>query len=422
MAAPRTFRYHVYDDPAFNGLPPLSPAPINVIRFSGAGVDSRQMYSLVRDMNEVRRIGVSKGIADAAVIKNGDSSGGRAIPALKIGNGSGHKVLIVGCHHAREWISVEMAYYIAEYLVNTYTPNPVTPEQKRIKHLIMNRQIWFIPMANPDGHVHSVTSDRNWRPSRALKTVPAGSTVRYDGVTVRWHAGSYRGVDINRNYATANWGAETQGTTKAPPVTLAQQDNSVWCGLGHSNSPDGEPESKAIDALVRADQFRGTITFHSYGEQWLWPGPLSTGSGNAYVDWIGNGLVSIMGSVGHGYTYTGGPIPYLTSGDMADFVFERVPGRPVYTPEVRPTSALGDPDPPAGTGFSFLPESEMAPCFVENLAATLGLINCAGQDSAAAAQPLNANTGSPPQRCQFVRHCWEVFRNWQPYVSGRDIP
>jgi carboxypeptidase T len=379
------------------------------------------MYSLVRDMDEVLRIGAGKGIAARVTV--GNSSGGRAIPALSVGKGTSHKVLIVGCHHAREWISVEMAYYIAEYLVNAYTDTPRTLEQKRIKHLLLNRQITFVPMLNPDGHVHTVTSNRNWRPSRALKSVPAGSTVRYNGMRVSWPAGSYRGVDINRNYAVSNWGTETEGTTKAPPVTLAQQENSVWCGLGHSNQPSGEPESHAIDVMVRAPQpFRGTITFHSYGEQWLWPGPLRKGSGDPYVDWVGKGLVDIMSSVGHGYSWTGGPTPYLTAGDMADFVFEQIKGRPAYTPEVRPTKALGDPDPPAGIGFSFLPESEIEPCFVENLAATLGLINCAGHDAAASAQGLSTATGSPPQRCQFVKHCWEVFRNWRPYIPGKDIP
>src|SRR5260370_16630095 len=93
-----------------------------------------------------------------------------------------------------------MAYYIAEYLVNTYTDAPRTPEQKRIKHLLLNRQIWFIPVANPDGHIYTVTRDRNWRPSRALKTVSAGSTVRYDGVPVRWSPGTYPAADINPNH------------------------------------------------------------------------------------------------------------------------------------------------------------------------------------------------------------------------------
>ena len=421
MPPSRSFRYHVYDDLVFDGQPALSAQPVNVIRFDRVNTDSRQMYSLVRDMNELRRIGVAKGIVDAAVTQNGTSSGGRSIPAIKIGNGTGHRMLVVGCHHAREWIAAEMAYYIAEYLVNTYTNTPQTPEQKRIKHLLMNRQIWFIPIANPDGHIFTMTGNRNWRPTRAVKTVSAGSTTLADGSVRTWLAGLYRGVDMNRNYGTANWGTETPATTNEPPSPALAED-SVWCGLGPSSGALGEPESRAIDALISpAPGFRGVITFHSYGEQWLWAGPRATGSGSAFVDWIGNGLVSVMGSVGHAYAYTGGPTPYLTSGDMADFAAEHAAGRPVFTPEVRPTRVLGDPNPPVGIGFSFLPESEIEPCFVENLAATLGLINCAGHNSEVATQSLSTATGYPPQRCQFVKHCWEVFRNWRPYVVGKDI-
>jgi hypothetical protein len=94
---------------------------------------------------------------------------------------------------------------------------------------------------------------------------------------------------------------------------------------------------------------------------------------------------------------------------MIDFVYQSVPAwRPAFTPEVRPS----DPPPTAGWEFSGLPESQIEDCFKENLGATLTVINCAGHDAKASIQSLNTATGLPPQRCQFVRHCWEVFRNW----------
>jgi len=99
---------------------------------------------------------------------------------------------------------------------------------------------------------------------------------------------------------------------------------------------------------------------------------------------------------------------------MADFTYQTAPGwRPAYTPEVRPKTDPPVNDPQAWD-FSGLPESQIEPCFRENLAATLAVINCAGHNAASGSVPLAATTGDPPQRCQLVRNCWEVFRNWTP--------
>src|SRR5205085_4902462 len=95
------------------------------------------------------------------------------------------------------------------YLVSFYTDAPKNDKEKRIKHLLLNRQIWFVPMVNPDGHNETINSDRGWRTNNASHVLPAGSVVRGSG-PVSWPAGTYIGVDINRNYAT---------TTTAPTGT-----------------------------------------------------------------------------------------------------------------------------------------------------------------------------------------------------------
>jgi carboxypeptidase T len=425
---PRPFRYHVWDDSAFNGLPALAPASIPVIPIGGGARVPRLMYSLKRDLIEMRRIGVQKGIVDGSWLKAGDSAGGRELWGIKVGTGSSHKVVVVGCHHAREWISLEMAYYIAEYLINTHPGSnaPANDKEKRIKHLLLNRQIWFVPLVNPDGHAITITTDRGWRQNNASHTVPAGSVARPAGV-VSWPAGTYTGVDINRNYATTAsgtpgghgtflaWGTETflggsVRTSRDPRDSAVLQQ--VWCGP----SAGSENETSAIQTLVQGA--RAAISFHSSGCQWLWPGPLSAPhrSDSAYVDWVGDGTVAIMGTAGAGarsYTYTGGPVPYPTSGDMADFTYQATGFRPSYTPELRPNTDPPVSDPPAWD-FSGLPEAQIEPCFRENLAATLAVINCAGHNAQSTTVPLTTTTGAPPQRCQYVLKCWEVFRNWTP--------
>ena len=57
-------------------------------------------------------------------------------------------ILIIGCHHARELISVEVPLYYANYLVENYGTNA------DVTNLVDNREIRIIPMLNPDGHVY----------------------------------------------------------------------------------------------------------------------------------------------------------------------------------------------------------------------------------------------------------------------------
>src|SRR3712207_567680 len=61
----------------------------------------------------------------------------RPIWALRIGErrGSEHKLLFMGCHHAREWVSVEVAYLLAEHLVKKCGPTTVRgwPAEGRVR-------------------------------------------------------------------------------------------------------------------------------------------------------------------------------------------------------------------------------------------------------------------------------------------------
>jgi carboxypeptidase T len=317
--------------------------------------------------------------------------------------------LFTGCHHAREWISVEIPYLVAEYLIQTYRDPPTNPVEKRIKHLLLNRQIWFVPLVNPDGHNHSMTVDRRWRANRRSHTVPGGTIVRSaaNGGPVTFPAGTFTGVDINRNYATSNWGTETfhNGFTKTSRDPRDSGANSIWCGLSGS----GENESALIDALVQANRFRSSITYHNFGELLLFP---DSALADVYSQWVGGGMNQLIAASGHSYTYQSGSALYPTTGDLMEFSYEKVPGRPTFTPEVRPEDAQTPW--PGGTGFSGLPDTEIEPTFRENLGAALALINCAGHNVAAAPQSTTVATGLPPTKAQMVRHCWEVFRGWTP--------
>lgn len=405
---PRPFLYHVHHRAAFNPLPDWASRTITIPRLGAAGTETKTVYSLKKDMDKLRADGVAKGIVDAGVIDVGTSTNGRKLWALKVGTGSSHKVLFTGCHHSREWVSVEIPYLVAEYLIQQYTATPSTPKEKRIKHLLSNRQIWFVPMVNPDGHEFTMTANRMWRANRKSHVVAAGTIPRpaANGGPVSFLAGTYTGVDINRNYASSDWGTETfhPPPDATVPATSRNPDdageNSIWCGL----APSGEAESRAIDALIRAQGFRASITYHSYSQLLLFP---DAAAANPYVQWVGRGMRDLINAHGNPYTYQAGAALYPTTGDLMDFSYEQAVGRPTYTPELRPAAS-------GPWAFSGLPESEIEPTFRENLGAALALINCAGHNAAAANKRAGFTSARPASMCQVVRHCWEVFRGWTP--------
>ena len=91
-----------------------------------------------------------------------------------------------------------------------------------------------------------------------------------------------------------------------------------------------------------------------------------------------------------------------------EFAFEQSPGRPTFTPELRP--AEGAPD---AHIFSGLPENQIEPCFKENLGAALAIINCAGRDRAPSNRTNTTITGNLVDIAVRM-NCWEVFKGWQP--------
>ncbi len=402
----RPFRYHVHHRNAFDSLPDWANLIVTVPKNSGKGSELKVVYSLKKDMDKLRTIGASKGIVDSSVVDVGKSTQGKKLWALKVGLGSSHKVLFTGCHHAREWISVELPYLVAEYLIEKYTSTPTTDQEKRIKHLLHNRQIWFVPMVNPDGHDFTVTSNRMWRPNRKSYKMSKGKINRSaaNGGPVKYKAKTYTGVDLNRNYATSDWGTETffHGSVRTSRNPADSGANSIWCGLAAS----GEVESKAIDTLFQAQSFRASITYHNFSQLLLYP---DAAASDSYVQWVGKGMRDLINSNGNPYTYQSGSALYPTTGDLMDFSYEKSPNRPTYTPELRPKDSA-----PRSHFFSGLPESEIGPCFKENLAAALALINCAGHNSPASNKNANTTSAMPASKFQVVRNCWEVFNGWKP--------
>ena len=142
-------------------------------------------------------------------------------------------VLIMGANHAREWISVEVPMETLKQYLEGYGTDP------RLTELVNGREVWFVPMANPDGITYSMNKSRYWRKNR------------------RNNNNRDYGVDMNRNYGY-KWGN-------------VGASNSFSSDTYHGPNAWSEPETQAIKMLAEREHFQGSASFHSYSELILYP-------------------------------------------------------------------------------------------------------------------------------------------------------
>ena len=240
------------------------------------------------------------------------------------------ELLFVGGHHAREWISVDVPFLLAKYLLKNYATD------NRIKNLVDNGEIWIVPMLNPDGHQYTVTTDRLWRKNR-----------RNNG------DGSY-GVDLNRNYGYQWGGPGSSGDTYSETY--------------RGTEAFSEPETQILRELMASHHFKSMISYHSFSQLVLYPWGYTSAAApdKALMQQMANTIASdILAVHGKRYTAEQSATLYLASGDATDWLYGTTTV-PSFTIELRPTSS--------NPGFQ-LPESEIQPTFEENLPAALYLID-----------------------------------------------
>ena len=151
---------------------------------------------------------------------------GQEIIALKVTknattetDGSRPAVLYSAAQHAREWITPEMNRRLLHYFVNSYGSNP------EIKQIVNTTELWFVPVANPDGYDYTFTKgNRLWR--KNLRDNDG------DGVIT-----GADGVDPNRNFPT-KWGYDNEGSSPVDRQRDLSRDRArVGAGdAGHSTA------------------------------------------------------------------------------------------------------------------------------------------------------------------------------------------
>jgi carboxypeptidase T len=400
--------YHVLHHDKLEGKAPFAAAELSV-KAIGDGFEKMSMQSLRNDLAELRRLGADKGIVDAGVTKIGESHFKRDILAIKIGHGAKHKVFVNGCHHAREWISIEVPFLLAKYLVENYEKDPTDPKKKRIKHLLENREVWIVPMCNPDGHAFTISDDRDWRSSRQThvlddQEIQAFPLVGGPARKIKIAAGQYTGVDNNRNYPHPDWGKETfhSGTSGARTTSRDPLDGNVWCGPFAAS----EIETKLLADLHDKEKFRGFLTCHNFSQLLLYP-DTDAADADRYLQAVGRGMSRLIDEHGNPYEY-GRPrvVNYSLTGGAREYQYHVMPGRPAFTIEFRP--GRGD----VNHAFSRLPVAQIEPTFAETLGATLALVNCAGFDAVAGKAKLKLGAADPV--AQVVRNGISPFVGWVP--------
>ncbi|MFK4837211.1 M14 family zinc carboxypeptidase [Microbacterium sp. ZW T2_14] len=161
----------------------------------------------------------------------------------KVAEGKRPTTVFLAAQHAREWITPEMVRRLLDEVLASYGSDP------KITDLVRNTEMWFIPVANPDGYdftfeVAPTPDDpgtRLWR-----KNLRDNNE---DGVL---DGGD--GVDLNRNSPT-RWGYDNEGSSPNP-ISLTYR----------GPAPGSEPESQALYDLFAKITPEFFINYHSAAE------------------------------------------------------------------------------------------------------------------------------------------------------------
>ncbi|MBI3871556.1 MAG: immune inhibitor A [candidate division Zixibacteria bacterium] len=225
----------------------------------------------------------------------GQTGEGRDLWVMKLSDNPGvdedePEVFFTGLHHAREPISYEVLLETLRRMTDQYGIDP------HITQLVNEREIYFLPVVNPDGCIYNELTNPNgfgmWRKNR-----------KYNGF---FGGNDQYGVDVNRNYGY-NWGYDNLGSSPDP-----SSGDEIYRG----DSAFSELETQAVRAFVNARHFKIVVNYHSYSNLVLWPWGYADiySPDEAAFQAIGDSVTTF-----NGYTPEVGWRLYNTNGDADDW-------------------------------------------------------------------------------------------------------
>ncbi len=227
----------------------------------------------------------------------GQSVEGRNIWAFKVSDNPNQdenepKVLYTALTHAREPVGMMNLFYFVQKLVEGYESD------SELSYLIDNREMWFVPVVNPDGYIFNEQIEPN-----------GGGMHRKNRLETSCGQGTGKGVDLNRNFGF-DWGLNNIGSSPDPC------DDTYRGEVQFS-----EPESQAIRDLQDNYTFKNVLHYHTFS--------------NLYIHSFGNGLLpdepdlSTIRNIGtemsnfNGYSVGNGlaTVGYSVNGDAVDWSY-----------------------------------------------------------------------------------------------------
>lgn len=149
------------------------------------------------------------------------------------------EILFTGAHHAREPIGVNLCDTLVKILCEGYASD------ENIKYLVDNREIWVVPVVNPDGYLYNEEQNPGgggmWRKNR------------------RDNGDGTFGVDPNRNYSF-KWGFNDGGSSPDPSAETYR-----------GAAAFSEPCNQGMRDFFNAHKFSVCVHFHSYGNYVIYP-------------------------------------------------------------------------------------------------------------------------------------------------------
>lgn len=342
---------------ARRGTAPTAP----VFRpYSGSG-------GLLEELNQIAR--QNPNLVKRTVI--GTTVQGKEIVALKVTkdaakvpDGRRPAVLYTSAQHAREWITPEMTRRLLHYYLDNYRSD------RTIRSIVDSTELWFVPVANPDGYDYTFTDgNRLWRKNLRDND---GDGVIEAGVD---------GVDPNRNFPT-RWGYDNEGSSPDPGSETFR-----------GTAPASEPETRALDGLMRRVHFSFLVNYHSAAELLLY------GTGWQVATPTPDDLIheAMAGDDAHpavpGYDPDIAAELYTTNGETTEHAHE-VYGTLSFTPEMATceTASAADPndafDPADCNSVFEFPDSE--PLIQAEFAKNIPFARSVARSAADPANPVSA--------------------------------
>ncbi|MBI5201991.1 MAG: zinc carboxypeptidase [Elusimicrobia bacterium] len=281
-----------------------------------------------------------------SLLKIGSSLQGRDLVALRFnsdakGTQKSAKpgVVFLGTHHAREHLSTEVPLLLAKWLA-------ANAERADVKKLLDSRDVYFVPLVNPDGAEYD---------HAGCRSDAARCSYKWHRKNMRENSDGSRGVDLNRNYGF-HW--NTGGASDDPGSDTY-----------HGPAPFSEPETQAVKRFVEErPNLKALLSYHTFSELVLYPwghkyDPIDDGPALAAY----KAMATKFGEL-TGYTPEQSSELYIASGDTTDWAWgER--GIFSFTFELTPASSWDG---------GFYPGAKaIDPTFQKNIAPMLYLLEMA---------------------------------------------